>query len=669
MAKRLARIKTKRIDISTPKSGKAAPAAPLRPWFNRNWLGGMALALAVIVTYTPVWHAGFVWDDDVFVTNNSCIVGPQGLKEIWTTNAADICPLTLTTVWFEHALWGLAPLPYHLVNVLLHAACAVLLGRVLLSLQVPGAWLGAALWALHPVQTESVAWITEIKNTQSGLFFLLSILFYVKYLRASDSNSERKPGGGWSYGWTLLFAALTMTSKSSTVVLPVILCLCAWWMEGEWRWRNLARIAPIFLMSVAACALSIWTQGEQPMGKAPDPQWARTWPERLVTAGDAIWFYLSKLLWPYPLIPIYPRWEVGAGQPVAYLPLLAVIIIFIILWFGRSSWSRSWFFVFAYFLAALFPVLGLVDVSFFRYSLVADHFQYLASMGPLTLAGAGLARFLDLVLPGRCRLQSALGAGLSLILGVWSWEQARVYENPEALWNYTLSKNPKCPIAYFGLGTLMYQGGLVDKAIVYYQTALALYPNYAEVRSNLGNAFFHKGEVHEAMLQYQQALESNPHDIEAHYNFGNAFLLTGRVDEAIEQYQEALQLNADNAAVLNNLGLALARKGQLDAAIFRCQKAIKIDPNYDEAHNNLGLALLQKGQRDEALAEFQKAAQINPNYVEAHNNVGWVLLQKGELEKAISQFQEALRLNPNYARAEENLSKAEAMIRQQAGQK
>ncbi|HUB66458.1 MAG TPA: hypothetical protein VL981_03115 [Candidatus Methylacidiphilales bacterium] len=287
--------------VSTPRPAarRIVSAPPLPEWLNRDWLWGMALVLAVILTYIPVWWAGFVWDDEGFIVRNPCIVGPLGLKEIWTTSAADICPLTLTTVWVEHALWGLNPLPYHLVNVLLHAACAVLLWRVLLSLQVPGsgAWLGAALWALHPVQVESVAWITEIKNTQSGLFFLLSILFFVKWLRAKDSNSEGETSNGWNYGLTLFFAALAMASKSSTVILPVILCLCVWWMEGKWQWRNLAGMAPIILMSIATGFVSVWTQ-KQRLLRALYPQEAQPWLERPVVAGDAVWFYLGKLIWP-----------------------------------------------------------------------------------------------------------------------------------------------------------------------------------------------------------------------------------------------------------------------------------------------------------------------------------------------------------------------------------
>jgi hypothetical protein len=259
MAKRSKRKKASTSEIPAKIAGSRTEAPPLPSWLSRDWLWALILVVAVILTYSPVWWAGYVWDDDQVVTANPVIIGPLGLKEIWTTSAADICPLTLTTFWVEHVLWGLAPLPYHLVNVLLHAASAVVLWRVLRSLQIPGAWLGAALWALHPVQVESVAWITETKNTESDLFFLLSIFFFVRWLRSGILHGQSR--WDWNHGLTLLFAAMAMTSKSSTVILPVVLCLCAWWVAGRWQWRNLARVAPIFLMSIAASALSLWTQG------------------------------------------------------------------------------------------------------------------------------------------------------------------------------------------------------------------------------------------------------------------------------------------------------------------------------------------------------------------------------------------------------------------------
>ena len=622
----------------------------------------------------------------------------------------------------EHALWGLAPLPYHLVNVLLHGACAVVLWRVLRSLQVPGAWLGAALWALHPVQVESVAWITEMKNTESGLFFLLSILFFVRWLRARDLDG--RTGGGWNYALTLLFAALAMASKSSTVILPVVLCLCAWWMEGRWQWRNLARVAPIFLMSVAASAVSMWTQGLQ-LATATDPQWVRTWPERLATAGDAVWFYLGKLLWPHPLITIYPRWQIDAGQWVSYLPLLAVIVVLFILWLKRESWSRPWFFVFAYFLAALLPVLGLVDNPIFRYSLVFDHFQYLASMGPLALAGAGLVRLADFVIPKKPWLQSSLCAGLLLILGMLSWQRTWAYESEETLWTDTLAKNPNCWVGYNNLGNALFQKGQVDEAMAQYQKALEINPNYAEAHNNLGDALFQKGQVDEAMAQYQKALEINPNYARAHYNLGLALFKRGRWTRRSPSSKRpwkstpTMPKPTTTLAMLffkrgkwtrrcpvpkgpgnqpqlcrspqqpwlgsvskraggrgdcpipkgpgnqpqlceahYNLGIALFQKGQMDEAIAQFQKALQIKPNYADAHYDLGNALFQKGQLDEAISQFQKALEINPNYANARSNLGVALFQKGQLDKAVAQFQKAVEITPNSFAIHYNLGMA-----------
>jgi len=650
MAKRSKKKKARSSVIPAKAAGASTGALRLPSWLGHDWVWGLILAGAVILAYLPVWHAGIIWDDAAVVTANPVIVGPLGLKEIWTTSAADICPLTLTTFWVEHLLWGLAPVPYHLVNVFMHAACAVVLWQVLRSLRVPGAWLGAALWALHPVEVESVAWISEMKNTQSGLFFLLSILFFVRWLKARDL--DRRAGGGWNYALTLLFAALAMASKSSAVILPVVLCLCAWWMESRWDWRNLARVAPIFFISVVAGIVSIWTQQ---IHGANDPLWTRTWPERLVTAGDAVWFYLGKLLWPHPLILIYPRWQIDAGQLISYLPLCAVIVALFILWLKRDSWFRPGFLVFAYFLTALLPVLGLVDMSYSHYSFVADHFQYLASMGPLALAGAGLSRLADFVTPGKYGLRSSLCAGLLLALGVLSWQRVWAFESEKTLWSDTLAKNPNCSIAHSGLGAFLLEGGKWDEAIAQYEEALEINPNYAETHNNLANALLQKGRVDEAIAEYQKALEINPNVAETHYNLGNTLLQKGRVDEAIVECQKALEINPNYADAHAYLGSALLQKGHVDAAIAEYQKAMEINPNYAGAHYNLGNALLQKGQVDEAIAEYEKALEINPNYPEAHANLGSALLQKGHVDEAIVQYQKALEINPNYAEAHYNL--------------
>jgi Flp pilus assembly protein TadD len=394
------------------------------------------------------------------------------------------------------------------------------------------------------------------------------------------------------------------------------------------------KVAPLFLMSAAASTVSMWTQGLH-LAADNDPQWVRSWPERLVTAGDAVWFYLGKLVWPYPLITIYPRWQIDAGQWLSYLPLLAVISALFILWFKRESWARPWFFVFAYFLVALFPVLGLVGLYFQRYSFVADHFQYLASMGPLALAAAGMVRLADFALPARPWLRSSLCAGLLLILGVLSWQRTWVYESQETLWTDTLARNPDSWAAHDLLGNALFKRGHVDEAIAQIQKAMEIYPNYPDGHYNLGVALAQNGQVDEAIAEYKKALEVNPNDVKTRYNLGNILLQKGQVDEATAQFQKALEIN----------------------------------PNFAQVHNSFGGALLLKGQVDEAIAQFQEALEINPNNAEAHYNLGNALLRKGEADEAIAQFQEALRLNPDFSEAQKGLVQAQVMAWQKATQK
>jgi len=593
MAKRSKKEQTLSSEAVAKVVRKETVTRPLASWLSRDWPWGLILIAAVIATYLPVWHAGYIWDDDLHLTTNPCIIGPLGLKDIWTTSAADICPFTITTFWLEHALWGLAPMPYHLVNVFQHAGCAVLLWRVLRSLQVPGAWLGAALWALHPVEVESVAWVTEMKNTESGLFFLLSIFFFVECLKARDAGG--RTGGDWNYPLTLLFAALAMASKSTTVILPIVLCLCAWWVEGRWQWRNLLRLVPIFLMSIAASAASLWTVNLA--GVNTDKQWVRSWPERLATAGDAVWFYLGKLSWPHPLIMIYPRWEIDTARWESYVPLLAVLFVLIVFWLKRDSWARPWFFAFAYFLTALLPALGFVNHYILRYAVVFDHFQYLAGMGPLALVGAGMVRLADLVIPRRPWLQSSVCAGLLLVLGLLSWHRTWAYDSEETLWTDTLAWNPTCWLGYNDLGTALAQKGQSDKAIVQFQRALEIRPNNAEIHNNLGTSLAQKGQVDEAIVQFQEALEIRPNYADAHQNLGITLFQKGQVDEAIVQFQKALEIRPNNAEFHNNLGTALGRKGQVDEALAQFQEALRLMPGYGDAQHNLAQMQAMAAQR------------------------------------------------------------------------
>jgi len=620
-----------------------------RPVWQRDWLSAFLLIALVFVSYARVLNAGFIWDDESHLTQNPCVVGPLGLKDIWTTTRAVYYPLVLTTFWTLHKFVGLSPSPYHILNVLMHAGSAVLLWRVLRELGVRGAWLGAALWGLHPVMVQSVAWVTELKNTQSCLFYLLSILCFLKVDSEGTGNRLR-----WRrLGWALLFFVMAIASKPSTVMLPAVLALCIWWRRGQIQSRNLMALIPFVLISALA---SVWTIWEQKFhAGASGPEWAQTWPERLIIAGRTIWFYLGKLIWPHPLIFVYPRWEISLSRLTAYLPLLAGLVGLVILWLTRGKWKRSVSFAAAYFVISLFPVLGFFSVYFFRYSFVSDHFQYLASMGPLALAGAGITE--GIAATGwKSSFRPAVCGLLLLVLGVLTWRQNAIYHDIVALYTGTLAKNPGCWMAHYNLGVALRAKGETDQAVAHYRQAVALRPGYAEAHYNLARILVEKGEFEEAIVHYEKALAVNPADPEAHNNLGSTFFQIGRVDEAIVHYQKALAIQPDYADASCNLANALLSKGDMDGAIVYYLAGLALSPNHAEAQYNLASALLRKGRTDEAITHYQKTLELQPGNADAHANLGSAFLKKGRPQDAIAHYREALRSAPENVAAQSNLA-------------
>ncbi|MBO0694603.1 MAG: tetratricopeptide repeat protein [Verrucomicrobia bacterium] len=654
----------------------------------------------VFISYVRVFKAGFIWDDEAHLTQNPCIVGPLGLKEVWTSAHAVYYPLVLTTFWILHKFVGLSPWPYHLLNVLLHAGSALLLWRILQQLNVRGAWLGAALWALHPVMVESVAWITELKNTQSCLFYLLSIFCFLKweggltadYADEADRSEPTLANGSakspfrrfavspfrtWRwFALSLVFFILATLSKPSVVMLPFILALCVWWRRSRIRWRDVAAVLPFVLLSALASA---WTILEQKFhAGAIGTEWAQTWPERFIIAGRAIWFYLAKLIWPHPLIFIYPRWEIDSSQLIAYLPLLAAAAGLIALWLIRAKWSRAIFFAAAYFVISLFPVLGFFNVFFFRYSFVSDHFQYLASIGPLALAGAAVAIFVGRVyqtphelasdkdapqfwsnsgiIRARFLLGSAFCGILLLSLAFLTWRQTAVYRDLVTLYTTTLARNPGCWMAHYNLGIALNDQGDTDGAIAHYRQAVELRPGYAEAHYNLGRLLAQKGRLDDAVTHYERVLETNPADAEAHNNLGTTLFGSGRISEAIAQYRSALAIQPDYADASCNLASALLSTGDLDGAITHYSECLARSPNQSEAQYNLASALLRRGRTAEAIVHYQKVLELRPDNPDAHANLGSAFLAKGLVRDAIAQYRDALRIAPGNVAARSNLA-------------
>jgi tetratricopeptide (TPR) repeat protein len=625
--------------MQKPKGTNHASAAG--PRNMPAWLPWLVLPALVAIAYHGVWHAGFTWDDDQHLTENPCIVGPLGFRDIWTSSHARICPLVISSFWLQHAIWGLNPLPYHLVNVAMHCGAALVLWRVLLALGVRGAWLGAALWALHPVQVETVAWITELKNTQSALFYSLCILYFLRWLRSPPEAHRR----WWNYCWMLLFAMMALASKSSTVVLPVILALCAWWVDRSWRWRTMVGIMPVLALAALAAALALWTQQ---LEGANEPEWHRSMAERVTVTGHVVWFYLGKLLWPSPLIFIYPRWTVDPAQFMAWVPLLAVVIAGTLLWWRRDGRLRPVFMAAACFVAALLPVLGLLEHYFLRYSFVGDHFQYLASMAPLALAGAGLAslpRLINTHHPWAAALPATL---VVIALTLVTIRRVPVFASAETLWADTIAQNPAAWIAQNNLGSVLLRSGRAREAIPRFREALRLYPNHVRAMNNLAMALLKDGgSADEVVALCRKALALRASSPDALTNLGNALLLQGQQDEAAQAWRDALKSDPGYAEAHINLCVALLNSQQVDEALAHGEKAVLLRPKDAAAHSVLGSALRAKGRVDEAIGHFQTSIQLRPEHAGTLNNLANALQQQGRSAEAIPQYAKAAELMPD----------------------
>ena len=431
------------------------------------WQGGL-IVLLVFLAYLPALHGGFIWDDDFYVTNNPTLHDLGGLQRIWFKVGAvpQYYPMVHTTFWLEYHLWGLNPVGYHLINVLLHATAAILLWQVLLHLQIPGAWLAAVLFALHPVCVESVAWITERKNVLSAVFYFAAALAYLRFVALEEPGGPNRLRWYWYLGALVLFMA-ALLSKTVTCSLPAALLLVCWWKKGRVQRGDILPLLPFFVLGVGLGLMTAWIE-KYHVG-AQGAEWSLTFGERCLIAGRALWFYAGKLVWPVHLTFIYPRWKIEPEVWWQWLFPIAAVGVVAGLWLARRRIGKGPLVAVLFFAGTLGPALGFVNVYPMRYSFVADHFQYLASVGLITLCAAGLAR-----------IPRIIPATLVVLLGALTWQQAGIYRNLETLWRDTLAKNPDCWMAHNNLGHLLSNQGRIDEAMEHYHKAIQINPNHYE---------------------------------------------------------------------------------------------------------------------------------------------------------------------------------------------
>ena len=550
--------------------------------------GALLLAALVFAAYLPaILDAGFVWDDDEYLTANPLIVAPDGLRKIWFSfeSPSQYFPLVYTSFRVEHALWGFDPRGYHLTNVVLHLLNALLLWWLLARLEVGGAWFAAALFALHPVQVESVAWITERKNVLSTLFFLASLAAWLEFVREERARPWR-----W-YALSLALFPPALFAKTSTVTLPAVMALLLW-LRGQ----PIGRGRVVQLLPFAACAvpfalLTIWWERYHQGTRGPVFDFSI--PERLLIAGRALWFYPQKLVWPVDLAFSYPRWEIDSARPAGYLWPLATCAAAGLLWSRRDHWPRGVAAGLLFYLITIAPMLGFVALYTFRYTFVADHYQYLASAGIFCVATA-LYRQRVAALPEGV-LQMALGravpAAILLALTAMTWRQTHAYRDEETLWRDTIRKNPTSSLARVNLGNLLVDSGKAEEGMAEFRDVLAHDPGDAQARYNLAWALAETGRIAEAEAEYRETIRRHPESSSARVNLAVLLAQSGRVGERVALYREALRIEPSDAGLWHDLGMALLSAGAPDEAVPAFNRALTLDPGRAMTRAALKMAL------------------------------------------------------------------------------
>jgi len=560
----------------TPYKGtKPVEQAPAH--ITRVIYGCMLICLLVFIIYIPAINGGFIWDDDAFLTQNPLIRASDGLYRFWfSTEPPDYFPLTSTTLWLEWRLWGENAAGYHVVNVLLHILNAILIWAVLLKLRIPGSWLAALIFAVHPVNVESVAWITERKNLLPMTFFLVSILAYLAF----DKNRK-----WWCYTLSLAAFLLALLSKTSIIMLPFVLLGLIWWQRERITIKDLVRSVPFFILSVIMGAITVWFQYHNAIGSTVVRD--DGFLTRLAGAGWAVWFYMYKALCPLHLSFVYPRWEMGEPSMLSFLPLLFLAGLIVLFYYYRETWGKSFLFGLGYFIVTLFPVLGFFNIYFMKYSLVADHWQYTSIIGIIALIVGLIAyKYKDWQNAYR-KVAITAAVVLICIFSLLSWKRAETFAHPVTLWKDTLRKNPECWMAYDMLGADLAQKGQWEQAIRHFTKALEIKPDYPKAHSNLANVLYDQGHVDKAFQHFEEALRVNPDAVQVHYNFGTALAEQGRLKEAIYHYRTAISLQPDFLQVHYNLAILYARQKNFQGAIKHFSEVLRISPGHSSAHSNL----------------------------------------------------------------------------------
>lgn len=522
----------------------------------------LLIASLTLIAYLPIIEAGYIWDDDQYLTANPLIRSYSNLRDIWTsTKTPQYYPMVFSSFVVEYSLWKYNPLGYHLVNLLLHIANSILLALVLRKLGFSLFWLIALIFAIHPLQVESVAWITERKNVLSLLFYLASLLNYLNF----NSSQHKK-----FYYFSFLLFILALLSKSTACTLPVIILLITHYQNRSFKLDDIFYSIPFFATGLVLGLNTAWL--EKTKVGALGKEFELNFLEKTLLASKTSLFYIQKTLIPYPLMFNYPRWKIDDARLINYWPILIWIGILVLLIYFWGKNLRLPLYLFLAYFASLFPALGFIAVYPFKYSYVADHFSYLAIPALLT----GIVLLTDHLI-SNLKFKKILAISSCLLLMGLTWNQTKIYKNEESLWKDTIAKNP-C-------------------------SRLAL--------NNLGGYYRLKNQTKLALPYFDKAIECNPKNQKAYVNRGSALLFMKQFEAAIQSFDTALTINIELPTALCHRGMAKYFLNKFEEAKEDLQKAIAIKPRFALAYGYRAMTNQKLGAPEELICkDFNTACKF-----------------------------------------------------------
>ena len=650
-------------------------------------VAALVLCLLVAVSYFPATMGGFIWDDLAF-TGVKPVREWSGLWKIWFEPATLIheghyWPILYTTFWIEHKLWGgFSEVAHHSFNLVLHAAVVLMLWHLMRRLAIPGAWFAAAVFAVHPLHVESVAWVMGRKDMLASLFYLGSMLAYIRY--TEDGNQKRYVGA-------LALFILGLLCKSIVVTLPVVVLIWHWWKQGRVTGTGVARMLPFFVIGLAITITDMLVyKGKEVLDLG------YSMIERVFIAAKALWFYAGKLAWPAELAVIYPHFDISTRNPLSWIAVAGAVAVLLLLWHARHRIGRGALAGVLFFVVTLLPVLGFIDYGYMQFSFVADRYQYLAGMGVIATAVGGAAAYGANRLAGGWRTAAAavVMTAVLVALGVKTWQQSGIYRNDGVFYHHILSINPTARRAQYNLGNWYLEEKHYDEALARYHIALEQNPRYVSVPINLAVTHDRMGQPEEAIKWYRHALQVDPRNLHAmgglshvlvrqgryeeglktfrrmvkvdasransYAGMGNVLNAMGRHEEALWSYQKALALasssqqDVDPIVILNSMAAVLEKLGRAEEAVKHYRQALQLNPNQGTVLGNLALLLTRQKRYDEALQEYRRVLAIDPRFATGYVGMGVALVGLERYQEALQSFEQALALDPSLKDAQVN---------------